>query len=241
MRRSSAIAPRSGRAATRMPCASDMPGSPRASEVLSLIVAGRLNKQIAGELATSERTVEFHRTTSWRRWRPTRSRSWCAWRHSSVSDRRAEQPRRQARAPVLRHRNLTCPERQLEHRVGPDCVRSMTKCRAGGPDRRSRRVNRRSWPSSTAMPSVRKSTTRLIRACGYRAEGFAPGKEDSELFGRERGASHRRDRAARRARSTRQQGPSPRRIGDRPLRLLAEAPSHAGSARVRARGHAGRS
>lgn len=61
MRRSSAIAPRSGRAATRMPCASDMPGSPRASEVLSLIVAGRLNKQIAGELATSERTVEFHR------------------------------------------------------------------------------------------------------------------------------------------------------------------------------------
>lgn len=33
----------------------------REREVLALIVAGLLNKQIAGELATAERTVKFHR------------------------------------------------------------------------------------------------------------------------------------------------------------------------------------
>lgn len=33
----------------------------REREVMTLIIAGRLNKQIAGELATSERTVKFHR------------------------------------------------------------------------------------------------------------------------------------------------------------------------------------
>lgn len=33
----------------------------REREVMARIVAGRLNKQIAGELATSERTVKFHR------------------------------------------------------------------------------------------------------------------------------------------------------------------------------------
>lgn len=35
--------------------------TPREREVLALIVAGMLNKQIAFELATSERTVKFHR------------------------------------------------------------------------------------------------------------------------------------------------------------------------------------
>jgi FixJ family two-component response regulator len=35
--------------------------TPREREVLPLIVAGLLNKQIAGELAASERTVKFHR------------------------------------------------------------------------------------------------------------------------------------------------------------------------------------
>ncbi len=33
----------------------------REREVMVLVVAGRLNKQIAGELATSERTIKFHR------------------------------------------------------------------------------------------------------------------------------------------------------------------------------------
>ena len=33
----------------------------REREVMALVVAGRLNKQIAGELSTSERTVKFHR------------------------------------------------------------------------------------------------------------------------------------------------------------------------------------
>jgi FixJ family two-component response regulator len=28
---------------------------------MALVVAGRLNKQIAGELATTERTIKFHR------------------------------------------------------------------------------------------------------------------------------------------------------------------------------------
>jgi FixJ family two-component response regulator len=35
--------------------------TPREREVMALVVAGMLNKQIAGELATTERTVKFHR------------------------------------------------------------------------------------------------------------------------------------------------------------------------------------
>jgi FixJ family two-component response regulator len=35
--------------------------TPREREVMTLVVAGQLNKQIAGELATSERTIKFHR------------------------------------------------------------------------------------------------------------------------------------------------------------------------------------
>jgi FixJ family two-component response regulator len=35
--------------------------TPREREVMGLVVAGLLNKQIAGELATTERTVKFHR------------------------------------------------------------------------------------------------------------------------------------------------------------------------------------
>jgi FixJ family two-component response regulator len=33
----------------------------REREVMSLVVAGKLNKQAAGELGTTERTVKFHR------------------------------------------------------------------------------------------------------------------------------------------------------------------------------------
>ncbi len=35
--------------------------TPREREVMALVVGGQLNKQIAAELATSERTVKFHR------------------------------------------------------------------------------------------------------------------------------------------------------------------------------------
>jgi FixJ family two-component response regulator len=35
--------------------------TPRDREVMSLVVAGLLNKQVAGELATAERTIKFHR------------------------------------------------------------------------------------------------------------------------------------------------------------------------------------
>jgi FixJ family two-component response regulator len=35
--------------------------TPREREVMALVVSGLLNKQIAGELATSERTIKFHR------------------------------------------------------------------------------------------------------------------------------------------------------------------------------------
>ena len=35
--------------------------TPREGEVMSLVVAGLLNKQVAGELDTSERTIKFHR------------------------------------------------------------------------------------------------------------------------------------------------------------------------------------
>lgn len=35
--------------------------TPREREVMALVVAGLLNKQVAGELATTERTIKFHR------------------------------------------------------------------------------------------------------------------------------------------------------------------------------------
>jgi FixJ family two-component response regulator len=35
--------------------------TPREREVMALVIAGLLNKQIAGELATAERTIKFHR------------------------------------------------------------------------------------------------------------------------------------------------------------------------------------
>jgi FixJ family two-component response regulator len=35
--------------------------TPREREVMALIAAGRLNKQAAGELDTTERTIKFHR------------------------------------------------------------------------------------------------------------------------------------------------------------------------------------
>jgi FixJ family two-component response regulator len=35
--------------------------TPREREVMALVVAGLLNKQIAAELATAERTIKFHR------------------------------------------------------------------------------------------------------------------------------------------------------------------------------------
>lgn len=35
--------------------------TPREREVMALVITGRLNKQVAGELATTERTIKFHR------------------------------------------------------------------------------------------------------------------------------------------------------------------------------------
>jgi FixJ family two-component response regulator len=36
--------------------------TPRERDVMALVITGMLNKQIAGELATAERTIKFHRT-----------------------------------------------------------------------------------------------------------------------------------------------------------------------------------
>jgi FixJ family two-component response regulator len=36
--------------------------TPREGEVLGHVVAGRLNKQIAYELGTAEKTIKFHRS-----------------------------------------------------------------------------------------------------------------------------------------------------------------------------------
>ena len=41
--------------------------TPREREVLALLVSGRLNKQIAGELDTTERTIKFHRANIMRK------------------------------------------------------------------------------------------------------------------------------------------------------------------------------
>jgi len=43
--------------------------TPREREVLPLVVAGLLNKQVAGELATTERTIKFHRAHIMRKMR----------------------------------------------------------------------------------------------------------------------------------------------------------------------------
>jgi FixJ family two-component response regulator len=39
----------------------------REREVFTLLVAGQLNKQIAGELTTTERTIKFHRANIMRK------------------------------------------------------------------------------------------------------------------------------------------------------------------------------
>jgi FixJ family two-component response regulator len=36
--------------------------TPREREVIALVAAGLLNKQVASELATTERTIKFHRS-----------------------------------------------------------------------------------------------------------------------------------------------------------------------------------
>jgi FixJ family two-component response regulator len=41
--------------------------TPREREVFALLVTGQLNKQIAGELATTERTIKFHRANIMRK------------------------------------------------------------------------------------------------------------------------------------------------------------------------------
>ena len=43
--------------------------TPREREVMTLITAGLLNKQAAGELATTERTIKFHRAHIMRKMR----------------------------------------------------------------------------------------------------------------------------------------------------------------------------
>jgi hypothetical protein len=50
--------------------------TPREREVMAHVVAGRLNKQIAGDLGTSEQTIKVHRARSWRRWPSLR---WLTW------------------------------------------------------------------------------------------------------------------------------------------------------------------
>ena len=53
--------------------------TPRESEVFALIVRGRLNKQIAYELGTSERTIKAHRHAVMEKLRSPRSRRRCRW------------------------------------------------------------------------------------------------------------------------------------------------------------------
>jgi FixJ family two-component response regulator len=44
--------------------------TPREREVLDQVVAGRLNKEIAGELGITIRTVKEHRRASCKKWKP---------------------------------------------------------------------------------------------------------------------------------------------------------------------------
>jgi FixJ family two-component response regulator len=47
---------------------------------MALVTAGKLNKQIAGELGLSEVTINFHRGAGIRRWESIRWQNWSAWR-----------------------------------------------------------------------------------------------------------------------------------------------------------------
>ena len=58
---------------------------PREREVMKLVVAGLLNKQIAAELGMSETTVRSTAGRSCKRWGRDRLPSWCAWRTGSAS------------------------------------------------------------------------------------------------------------------------------------------------------------
>ena len=49
--------------------------SPREREVMALVTAGKLNKQVAGELGLSEVTVKIHRGAAMRKMEPTRVKS----------------------------------------------------------------------------------------------------------------------------------------------------------------------
>jgi FixJ family two-component response regulator len=52
--------------------------TPRERQVFALVVRGLLNKQIAGELGTAEKTIKIHRV-SCRRWRRRRSQTSSVW------------------------------------------------------------------------------------------------------------------------------------------------------------------
>jgi FixJ family two-component response regulator len=56
---SSAIVPRTKSALKPRNCARYEQLTPREREVMALVVAGMLNKQVAGDLSTTERTIKF--------------------------------------------------------------------------------------------------------------------------------------------------------------------------------------
>ena len=53
--------------------------TPREREVLTHVVAGRLNKQIAGELGTAEKTIKVHRSRMMEKLGIRTSPTLCGW------------------------------------------------------------------------------------------------------------------------------------------------------------------
>jgi FixJ family two-component response regulator len=135
----------------------------REREVLMHVIAGRLNKQIAADLGTAEKTIKVHRARAWRRCTCARSLSWCAWSN--------------ARVPTARRR------KRLSGDPTGRLARSLDQGLTGRGDATGLALPlmiRTTTPVIAVVDdeeSVRRALGRLIRAAGFHVETYASGTD----------------------------------------------------------------